>query len=136
MCLYSSSIGWLVNWAAFFKRIPPVPYPEKCRPDVKSGIWGLKAHIRSIAISELGIDGAAEFLEALHAVGPAVAIDLRGNRIDTTHGAGKALGCFPGVRLNFQQPRPARSPTVCDDPAKAVDGGRGSDLERWKVTRE
>jgi hypothetical protein len=62
MVVYSTALGWLLNWANAFKRIPPVPYPAKCRPALDSGIWGLKAAIRSITIDAIGIEGDSEYL--------------------------------------------------------------------------
>jgi len=62
MVVYSTALGWLLNWANAFKRIPPVPYPAKCRPALDSGIWGLKAAIRSITLDAIGIEGDSEYL--------------------------------------------------------------------------
>ena len=59
--VYATGLGQLANWAAAFKRIPPVPYPNKCRPDFKSGIWALKLHIRAIYVEKLAVNGLLDF---------------------------------------------------------------------------
>ena len=59
--VHATGLGQLANWAAAFKRIPPVPYPNKCRPDFKSGIWALKLHIRAIHVEKLAVNGLLDF---------------------------------------------------------------------------